>query len=432
MKAQIPTLSLIPLLIFWSGCTSPQVNKSENLPSQLSNDPTALEEIAIEMEPVGETGTQGIAGIPTAADTLQPDNPYTPPVLDYNNLQDFPPAQRRNSTDLPNPEHWQPEELITPQGPVGQPGEPEKIVSTDPEAETHPSHPELPASSPEFAGIADAPEATLPAEGQNPDQAADPAAAPTAEASLDNETQPVLTSTPRRPYSPYGEATTRPIFLPSDPARFSLPDLLSWLDRHNIDRPQEFADSTEALNWLRQRLHPPPEGSENDQRLLKALLSWMDSGNGPANDHPSNPVDLAASFPWQFSRNANSDADNESPVMLTKAARWLHHPSLQANTKPAHPNTSAPSNLTFLKKPSPTASSTPAHFPKPSVDYTATLHWLQMAAQSKTPERPVATKRQPNLRPSTDHSEALRWLQKASGKKAPLHASILSQGDPNP
>jgi hypothetical protein len=420
MKARTPIFSLIPLLIFWSGCTSPQVNKSENLPSQLSNDPTSLEEIVIETEPVGEAGIQGIAGIPTVGDTLQPDNSYMPPNLDYNNLQDLPPAQRPNSTDLPNPEHWQTEELIIPQGPVGQPGEPEKIVSADPESEQ--THPETSSDAPELAGIADSAEST------------EPELATSADVPLDTELQLVQTTIPSRPFSPYGEATTRPIFLPSDPARFSLPDLLSWLDRHNIDHPEEFANSAEALNWLRQRLHTPTEGTEQDQLHVQALLAWLDSGNGPSNDAGSTPLNLAASFPWQFPYNSNSDSANDSPGMLSKAALWLHHPSLQSNTQSAqsNPSSAAPSNLSFLQNPPPSTPQPSTNFPAPSVDYTATLRWLQLAAQPKNSGASATTRHRPNPRPDRDHSEALRWLQKASGKRAPLHASILSQGELNP
>jgi hypothetical protein len=119
--------------------------------------------------------------------------------------------------------------------------------------------------------------------------------------------------------------------------------------------------------------------------------------------------------------------------MLSKASLWLQNPAYQNANASVNAN-ERPSNS--LPNFTPIQASSPAVRPNSSaqsLNYTATLRWLQLASQQQ-PASQYNLSRPKNLPvPSSDHTEALRWLQKASGKrKAPLHASILSSGISNP
>jgi len=440
MKSYTSTITLIAVATQWIGCTSPKTQTSENLPSQLPGNPIELHaDPALETgELAGEPGIEGLPGQPVAEGIVLPGDTYTLPDIDFVNLKDTPPEER--SLDAPrvrDPEDWKPENLITPPGATGETGEPEKIVLQE---DTEPADP---AENPLLAENRDTSEeghSEDPLFARNTDTSDEGTSDPASDSSPHTaELSPELTNLlANSPLSARalgdGEASAIPVFFPEDPAQLQLGQLLDWLDFQEIEHPDNFSDALAALQWLKQRRDSEPESLGDRKNQIDQLFAWLHSTPADSADHPNRGGSLLTGSPWDFSKisKGNHSADS-NPLMLSKASLWLQNPAYQNANASVNAN-ERPSNS--LPNFTPIQASSPAVRPNSSaqsLNYTATLRWLQLASQQQ-PASQYNLSRPKNLPvPSSDHTEALRWLQKASGKrKAPLHASILSSGISNP
>ena len=386
-------LASLPLL--WAGCASPRTETSENLPSQIANDPeVVVTGIEINAHPVGGTGYEGVAGVPNEGETpVLPAGPYQLPDLDWENLQDELPG---TPVYPPQP----PENLQTFPGPEGQPGIQETIAQDS----TGFDLPENPGATPP-SGSTELPwQPAIPHLASNPSQ--------------------------DLPHSDYGEATATPIFVETRPGTPNLPGILAWLDHQDIARPPNFADSSEALSWIRGELTASPDSFSNHPRDNKALLSWLDSLQGQTHQPGQDRPQFAANFPWQIQAGSSpDDADTRPPVLLSKASLWLRQSTQvpaaqgqQANTPSTppppfpHPQPIQPANTSITPRLKATG-----------LDYAAALNWLQ---QASSPPKDTKNFRATHRQAPSNHTEALRWIQSASGKrKAPLHASLHGSND---
>ena len=421
MKSHTSAITLIAIASHWVGCTSPKSQTSENLPSQLPANPIDLHPTpTLETgELAGEPGVEGLPGQPVAEGIVLPGDSYTPPDIDFANLKDIPPEER--SLDTPrvrDPEEWKPENILTPPGATGEEGEPEKIVLLEDS--------DRPDLDPELAAA---------------DQSSDEKAAFADESHLDHlnpfspELASLLTAPSSFPSSPQdGEASAIPVFFPSDPSQLKLDELLQWLDHQDIQHPEHFADTSEALLWLKQRRESELEGSGDRNNKIDQLFAWLTSS--PSDQH-GGPQMYATSFtgtPWNFSQNdPTKDSSGSNPLMLSKAALWLQNPDYQQ--APSQPSASITPSNPFQNRTSLQASrstNSRSNLAPTSFNYTATLRWLQLASQKRSSASQPVHVKSPASPPTLEHQEALRWLQKASGKRAPLHASVLSSGVLNP
>ena len=389
-------LASLPLL--WAGCASPRTETSENLPSQIANDPeVVVTGININAHPVGGLGLEGVAGVPNEGEIpVVPAGSYQPPDLDWENLQDELP-------DTPVYPPQPPENLQTFPGPEGQAGVQESIVQGTPGSDL----PENPGANPPTG---------------TPDLPWQPAIPHLAS----NLSQDI-------PHSDYGEATATPIFVETRPGTPNLPGILAWLDHQDIAHPPNFADTSEALSWIRQELTANPDSFSSQPRDNKALMSWLDGLQGQPVQPGQNRPQFAANLPWQIQAGSDPDAANtRPPVLLSKASLWLRQSTQAPNAQSQPANSPAPLRPLF---PHPQASQAANTSITPGLkvtglDYGAALNWLQQASSHpKDPQNFRATLRQT----PSNHTEALRWIQSASGKrKAPLHAAILAPGSTNP
>ena len=410
MKTAASTLALIAIATQWSGCTSPKTNTSENLPSQIPSTPLELHTSPTPQtgELAGAPGIEGLPGHPVREGIVSPGQAYPLPDIDFANLQDTPAEER--TIDPPrvrDPEDWKPENIATPPGSSGQPGEPEKIVILE-NAEQ-----EIPvaiAANPESSEAVDSPPASV-------------------DLALDLEDSDLLYRIPEA-----GEASAIPVFFPSDPRELTLSHILKWLDHQQISHPVDFPDPLAALQWLKQHRDAQPDVLGDRTKQVDKLFAWLASGSEGQDDPSSNPPEYLAQSPWNF---GHSDRKNQSekrePLLMSKASLWLHNPALHQGTMPD--KSSIPSNSFSYPSVSPTPASVApvAQNSQPTLDYSATLLWLQLASHNQPAFNDSFSSRFRNAPPSRDHTEALRWIQKASGnQKAPLHASILSSGVTNP
>jgi len=416
MKSHTSTIALIAIAAQWTGCTSPKTNTSENLPSQIPANPLELHTTSTPEtgELAGEPGVEGLPGEPVSEGIITEGDIYILPDIDFVNLKDTPKEER--SLDEPrvrNPEDWEPESIQTPPGASGEAGEPEKIVILEHEG------PE--GIEAELAHLGPIDEETGPEdqpESDNPFEVA----------------QNSLNLPARGTFPGNGEASAIPVFFPNDPEQLQLTDLVKWLDHHQIEHPGNFADSGVALQWL-QQLHANDPDSLGDRKSeVDKLFAWLTSTPSGQDDPTLNRLNFLAGSPWNFPNNGQDTSSTKpNPLLMSKASLWLHNPALHPNTDTGEAGDASGTFTLPQSLQSSTRPATNAQASHQSLDYAATLHWIQLASQNKTPGQPSLSPRIQTSNSSRDHSEVLRWIQKASGKrKAPLHASVLSPSVPNP